>query len=155
MLMQRNVDANAGSFRKGRQVAKVRRLDLDFALPEDPGHCGEGMPLTYVLSIYHAPRLPGSHPQSRYSSAQVRVLVFADAESAGRFDWQVEDIAELREVEVVLAADVIYDDDLTLAFMQCMDRFLGPSWDRPGAVHAHLTKFRATFASVGKVVQGY
>ena len=57
----------------------------------------------------------------------------AGAGKDGAYDWLPEDVAELRDAQLVLAADVIYDDDLTLAFMECMERFLLPSAGCPGA----------------------
>lgn len=50
----------------------------------------------------------------------------AGAPAGASYDWQPEDVAALKDVQVVLAADCIYDDDITLAFMQCMERFLQP-----------------------------
>ncbi len=41
-------------------------------------------------------------------------------------------MAELADVQVILAADMIYDDDLTEAFMRCMMSFLKPDPGRPG-----------------------
>ena len=59
-VMQRNVDANAGSFRAGPQVAKVRRLDLELATPEDPGRCREGVLLLLRTALSMC--MPGRHP---------------------------------------------------------------------------------------------
>lgn len=43
-------------------------------------------------------------------------------------------MADLLDLQVVLAADVVYDDDLTEALMLCMESFLKPDPARPGNV---------------------
>ncbi|KAK9851897.1 hypothetical protein WJX84_009162 [Apatococcus fuscideae] len=40
-------------------------------------------------------------------------------QDANPHGWGPEDLAALQQVEVLLAADVIYDDDLTAAFLHC------------------------------------
>ena len=108
--MQRNVAANALD-----DVARVRCLDFEFATPEDPGRCAEGGGPKYSRLGTQACS-PAANPW----------LCPADA-AARDYGWQPEDCAELRGMQVILAAEVIYDNDLTLAFMQSMERFLQPS----------------------------
>ena len=48
------------------------------------------------------------------------------------FEWLPEDVAELATFQVILAADMIYDDDLTEAFVRCMASFLESDAGRPG-----------------------
>ena len=35
------------------------------------------------------------------------------------FQWEPRDLEELAHVQLLLAADVVYDDDLTKAFLTC------------------------------------
>ena len=56
--------------------------------------------------------------------------------SAGdHFAWQPEDLKEMDALNLILAADVVYDNDLTEAFMRCIQRFLQP---KPGFAFASL-----------------
>jgi hypothetical protein len=50
----------------------------------------------------------------------------------GAFLWTAEDTADLEDLHVILAADVIYDNDLTEDFMGCMERFLKARCHLPG-----------------------
>ena len=70
----------------------------------------------------------------------MKALVLACAEAAGTFAWQPEDVAELENMSLVLAADVIYDDGVSLAFMRCMDRFLKPLRNCPGTRIAQFNR---------------
>ncbi|BDA46151.1 probable methyltransferase-like protein 22 [Coccomyxa sp. Obi] len=105
---QRNVEANASVFRHGPGVALVRHLDLFHAVPSDPGNN------------------PCAKRHSSNSCAD------ADDEAQETFQWCPEDLADLADLQVILAADIIYDDDLTEAFMRCMESFLTPDPSRPG-----------------------
>lgn len=51
------------------------------------------------------------------------------------FSWQPQDRAELDAVDLILAADIIYDNDLTEEFMCCMERFLKARQGRKGEEH--------------------
>ncbi|CAL8462291.1 g1822 [Coccomyxa elongata] len=105
---QRNVEANASEFRHGPGVALVRHLDLFHAVPSDPGKnlCA------------------GRH--SGITSADT------GNEAQETFQWRPENLADLADLQVILAADIIYDDDLTEAFMRLVESFLMPDQSKPG-----------------------
>ncbi len=55
-----------------------------------------------------------------------------DNEAQEAFQWHPGDLADLADLQVILAADIIYDNDLTEAFMRCMETFIMPNTSRPG-----------------------
>lgn len=63
-------------------------------------------------------------------------VLLTENEAQEAFRWRPEDLADLADLQVILAADIIYDDDLTEAFMTCMESFLmpDPSRDRKSVV---------------------
>jgi len=60
-----------------------------------------------------------------------------EEEEGGKYGWVAEDVERLREVSVVLAADCIYDDDTTDAFLATL-RQLQP-FLHPGRCEVFLT----------------
>ncbi|XP_023237158.1 methyltransferase-like protein 22 [Centruroides sculpturatus] len=62
--------------------------------------------------------------ESNGNSVRVRELDWTSCDplsAGGRFGWSDRDREELRETQVILASDVVYDDRLTHCFLQTLD----------------------------------
>lgn len=149
---QRNVEANASEFRHGRGVAQVRHLDLFHAVPSDPGkimfagrHSGNtkadtGLAQCLSSLHHHFGKIDILVPYQGVcngSKTHLNFLLLTGIEAQETFQWRSEDLADLADLQVILAADIIYDDDLTEAFMKLMESSLMPDQSRPGEALPH------------------
>ena len=68
---------------------------------------------------------PGAVPVRQLDWMHPECLAISSTETAGPFGWTSDDKAELQKLDVILAADTVYDDDLTDAMFNCAKQLLG------------------------------
>ncbi|KAL8458220.1 hypothetical protein ACS0TY_035923 [Phlomoides rotata] len=113
----KNIDLNAGIFHR-RASIYVRELDWNHPSPE---------------VVVNSPSMQSFFLQPSYTFSRLHQLkISINRKSLGlySFGWSTSEVEELQRVSLLLAADVIYSDDLTDAFFCALEAVMSNSPDK-------------------------
>lgn len=133
-ICQINVDANASSSSEAKSAAEVAAEARTSVAQHQGGDSGGGADIDVLpLDWSDLPPLAGCPCLlAAVQGGMSTPVVLQAAEWAKAHGWSMLQLCRLQHAQVVLAADCIYDNDLTIALMAAAAELLAPCACSPG-----------------------